>query len=158
MRASVCDQEEILLGEFQKCEDPSAALERLKQWLEGKEERKSPRHRKRCVWTFNRELIALDREDVYYLETYQRKTYVHTKDQSYRISTTLKEEEKRLGDCGFIRIHQGYLVHKTHIRRLEDHQIFLDNGQALPVSLRKEKELSSRLRDCFVMQSQTKRN
>ena len=117
-------------------------LEYLKKWVEAKEhcDRKQ-----RCVWTFNREIITLVPDEIYYFETYKRKTYVHTRTASYRISTTLKAEEDRFSDNGFIRVHQGYLVKADRIRKVEHHQIFLDNGSMVPVSVRKEREVASRL-------------
>lgn len=117
-------------------------LERFRQWMEAGGQKDD---QKRCVWTFNREVIALDQEEIYYLETYQRKTYVHTCTRTYRISTTLKAEEDRLSSYEFIRIHQGYLVRVDRICKVEHHQVFLDNGSVLPVSFRRERNLVSRL-------------
>lgn len=107
----------------------------------------------KCIWTFNREKIALNIQDIYYFHSYQRAITVYTYSEEYRINTTLSEEELALKGKGFVRVHQGYLVQKNRIKSVNRHSLTLKNGVVLPVSNRYKYKLRScleeyRVRNC----------
>lgn len=102
---------------------------------------------RRCVWSFNREKIVLDIEDIYYFHSYQRIVMVYTYSEEYRINTTLSEEELALREKGFIRVHQGYLVQKNRIKSVGRHSLTLKNGVVVPVSNRYKHKVYSCLEE-----------
>lgn len=53
--------------------------------------------------------------------------------------TSMKELEESLSPFGFIRIHKGFLVNCSYIRRISKQEVLLLDGTALPIS-RKNKE------------------
>lgn len=99
----------------------------------------------RRAWFFNRRIIVLDIEDIYYFESYQRMIKVCTYSRKYRINTTISKEADALEGSGFVRVHHGYLVQKSHIRSMEQCQVILKNGERVPVSKRYKKELIQQL-------------
>ena len=62
--------------------------------------------------------------------------------QMIRCSITVLENA--LVPHGFIRIHRGYLVNFRYIYRIDTSQIILDNGQRLPLSRYRKKEVQKR--------------
>lgn len=92
-------------------------------------------------WKFNRDIIRIKLDDIYYIESYNRKTVVHTSFGTYRIQTTLNREEELLKEYGFLRAHRGYLVHTAYIRALKGNYLVLQNGTQIPVSYRKRKKI-----------------
>lgn len=96
-------------------------------------------------WRFNRDVFRFKLEDIFYFESCQRKITVHTNSGAYRIQTTISKEESALCGMGFIRVHQGYLVHISYIRGLRDNYLVLHNGKQIPVSSRRRKMVYERL-------------
>lgn len=64
------------------------------------------------------------------------------------LSKTMKIFESMLMGQGFMRIHKSHLVNQIHIRKVEyfSNSISLSNGDQVPFSIRKKKELSDYLR------------
>ncbi|QKG80304.1 LytR/AlgR family response regulator transcription factor [Tenuifilum thalassicum] len=61
-----------------------------------------------------------------------------------RVTKTLKEFEELLEECGFVRCHQSHLVNRHHIEkiiRFPSLSLQMDNGDSIPVSFRKRKQL-----------------
>ena len=54
---------------------------------------------------------------------------------------TLEEE---LSPAGFIRVHQGFLVNYRQVKLIEDQEVLLLTGEALPISRRKASEVRAR--------------
>lgn len=109
----------------------------------------------RRSWTFNRERIILDVGDILYIDSYKRKTTVHTEEKAYRIKANLYEEERILSEAGFIRVHHGYLVQTDKIKHINRLGLVLVNGTNIPVSRRYRKNLESHLQ-CYSEKKQAK--
>lgn len=80
--------------------------------------------------------ISLSRNDILYVESQNRKVYVHTNRDVLEIRADLKDLEPELGPS-FYRCHKGYLVHMGHIAEYEKDQILLTNGENVYLSRRK---------------------
>lgn len=104
----------------------------------GSEETKGTKQR---LWTFDGALIMLRTEDIFCIESYQRKMTVHTDSESYRITAKLSEEESLLAPEGFIRVHHSYLVKQDKINKMIRYNLFLTNGMVIPVSRKYKKKL-----------------
>ena len=62
--------------------------------------------------------------DNIYAEAFDNYTYVHTLQQRFLISTTLKNVELKLNSKGFIRTHRSFLANLTHLTAVEDGNLF----------------------------------
>ncbi|MFB5191299.1 LytTR family DNA-binding domain-containing protein [Alicyclobacillus fastidiosus] len=58
-------------------------------------------------------------QDIAYLESYQKKTWVHTKDGVLTTDHTLQSLEKRLPSAYFIRIHRAFIINISWIDFIE---------------------------------------
>ena len=54
---------------------------------------------------------------------------------------TIQEFEKKLSGCGFIVPSQGYLINLRHLDFIKDKELILCNGESIPLSRRKEKDI-----------------
>ena len=95
-------------------------------------------------------IYKIDTSSLIYIECTDKTLHFHyehpEKDRDIRYK--LSDLEKLLTDCGFIRIHKGFLVNYRFIFNIERSGIQLDNGITLPVSkyrLQEIKELYGRL-------------
>ncbi|MCD7760703.1 MAG: LytTR family transcriptional regulator [Clostridiales bacterium] len=55
-----------------------------------------------------------------------------------------RDLEEALSPKGFLRIHKGYLVNYKFIRRLENTEAVLTNGERIPLSRRRVQEIRTR--------------
>ncbi len=86
------------------------------------------------IWTFRGERIILKGRDITYVHTEQRKVYVHTNKNTYRVSGNLKGVVSLLKDLPMVKTHSSYLVHMDHLEKISAHRAVLKNGEELPVS------------------------
>lgn len=86
--------------------------------------------------------ISVKVESILYFEgngIYQ--VLYRTDGEPVEIVSRMEQLETVLVEQGFMRIHKGYLVNYRHIVRIDVLEVTLDNGQKLPVSRRKSKEI-----------------
>lgn len=112
--------------------------------------RRSTKTQPKFSASFNREVISLDMDDIFYFESYQRKTFVCTGKARYRIADRLDVVEKRLPEDRFLRIHQGYIVNLNHVRSVKNQELILTDGRSLEISFRRRREVSDRFRRYFL--------
>lgn len=80
--------------------------------------------------------ISLSRNDILYVESQNRKVYVHTGRDVLEIRADLKDLELKLGPA-FYRCHKGYLIHMGYIAEYEKDRILLTNRESVYLSRRK---------------------
>ncbi|CAM3396165.1 LytTR family DNA-binding domain-containing protein [Cytobacillus oceanisediminis] len=83
--------------------------------------------------------IPIPFSDVVYLEAKDKKTYVHTEDNSGTHKYSLQDFEYSLPKDSFIRCHRSFIVNVNHIKEIfpDTHSTFLlamKNGDRVPVS------------------------
>lgn len=109
------------------------------------------------LWLKNRpreevkKLVIQTRETTYtfaldtllYIESNGKIQQVHIVNRSEPviIRRSMQDLEDGLTQSGFLRIHKGYLVNYRFIRRLEDDEALLTNGERLPMSRRRVQEI-----------------
>ena len=86
--------------------------------------------------TVQKHRVLIRIKDILYLEKNLRKILIHTKRQQYEIYGRFSELESYLKE-DFLQCHQSYMVNLNWIKRLEDHMIYLNDEQGIPVSQRK---------------------
>ncbi len=79
--------------------------------------------------------------DIKYIDTYNRRTMIHTKNKDIICFYNMKELESKLGMFGFIRCHSGYIVSANYIESVEKMTITLTTGERIPISQQKRKEV-----------------
>ncbi len=88
------------------------------------------------LWFFGGERIMLRGIEIMYLHTEQRKVYIHTRHNVYRIRGSLKDAVSRLSDLPMVKTHASYVVHLDHLEKISSHSAVLKNGEEIPVSAR----------------------
>ena len=71
---------------------------------------------------------------IYYIEVINRKIYVHTQ------YDTIEQVQKQL-DKRFIKCHRSYIINMDYFYQYQNNIITLQNGQTVPVSRLRQKEL-----------------
>lgn len=80
-------------------------------------------------------------KDILYFESENRKICIHTNSGIKEFYGKLSEVYEQLDKMQFIYIHKSYLVNDHQIIRLEYEQVTLSNGEVLPISQSKRKEV-----------------
>lgn len=104
---------------------------------------------KEFLWECKGGVLRLKGNDICYLHTAQRKTYIHTSRRVYQIRSTLKAEERRLKELPVVRVHQGYLVHLAGMESLIKNEMIMRNGEKIPVSESRRKFVMEEVRAYF---------
>lgn len=95
-----------------------------------------------CLTTHYGNRIIKTVDQIFYFEgngTYQ--TLCGNDGEKVEIVSKMRDLENSLSEHGFIRIHKGYLVNFRAIARIDAAEVTLVNGQKLPLSRRKSKEV-----------------
>ncbi len=86
----------------------------------------------------------MDEIDVFYLEAGHNHTKWHCRNEVIETSGNLSCTEKQLSDS-FVRIHRGFIVNKSHVRKIARCYVELDNGIQLQVPVKKYIAIKERL-------------
>lgn len=81
-------------------------------------------------------LLRIPLADILYLEVLDRKVFLHTAGDTYDFYGKLELLEREFPE-GFFRCHRSYIVQFAHIRRYNNGEITLTNGERIPISKRK---------------------
>lgn len=95
---------------------------------------------KKFVFSNQGELYDIDIRQIYYMESRNRIIIPHLKEsnvQNLSFYSTLDKVERDLLNCGFLRIHNSFLVNMAYISSLDSKGAVLQNGEILPVSRKK---------------------
>lgn len=81
--------------------------------------------------------------EIYYIEKEKssKQFLVYLEDKCVVTKGVLSAIENQLLEQHFMRTHRSYLVNMKHIRRIQKNDLVLSNGNLVPISRRKEKEL-----------------
>lgn len=99
---------------------------------------------------YKNEFIAINRKDIVFIKALGKYSEIHVAgSRHYTSYKNLKEFETAMTDI-LIRIHHSYLVNIGSIVSYsrETSHVLLNNGQAIPVSVRKRKSCLKNFR-CF---------
>lgn len=94
------------------------------------------------------EEIVLDLDDIIYMEAQNQNVLIHTMRKNHLIRYNIGEYEEELKKDGFFRIHRGYLVPLSKVKKLVRNDVILEGreGQiSLPVSRSSLKPLKEAL-------------
>lgn len=77
--------------------------------------------------------VKLPLDEILYFEAEGNYIRLFTDAGEYRFRDTLLAVENALSDSGFVRIHKGFLVNQSAVRRLTPEEADLRNGAKLPI-------------------------
>ncbi len=89
--------------------------------------------KQRLTFSFVEGELSLEVQKIVYVETNRHKNVFYTMDASYCLYKKLDEIEKQLGEYGFLRIHQSYLVNMRYVEKISSYILRMTTGQELSV-------------------------
>lgn len=97
----------------------------------------------RVVLKIDEDNIVFFTNEIYYIEKEKssKQFLVYLEDKCVVAKGVLSAIENQLLEQHFMRTHRSYLVNMKHIRRIQKNDLVLSNGNLVPISRRKEKEL-----------------
>lgn len=97
----------------------------------------------RVVLKIDEDNVVFFTNEIYYIEKEKssKQFLVYLEDKCVVAKRVLSAIENQLLEQHFMRTHRSYLVNMKHIRRIQKNDLVLSNGNLVPISRRKEKEL-----------------
>lgn len=86
--------------------------------------------------------IAL--EDIYYFESDIHSLHICARQGDYRFTGRISAAEKQIASHGFLRVHKSFLVNLKHVHNIFKDSITMDNGEVIPLSRHRHKEINQR--------------
>ena len=80
------------------------------------------------------EEIIIDLNDILYMEAMDKNVRIVTSVKEYITRYNIGDYEEELKNNGFFRIHRGYLISLSRVRKITNNAVILDNDVSLPVS------------------------
>lgn len=83
--------------------------------------------------------VSIGISDIYYIENVERKLFLYTKDEVFRLDGTMPDIERRIFDTGLVRISRTCIMNTDKLREIKQirnsHlEAVLDNDEKLIVS------------------------
>ncbi len=79
-------------------------------------------------------------KDVYYVEISNHDLFYHTKDDEYKVRSSLKAAMELLDGLSFAQCNSCYLVNLEYVERIEKDSVILNNGNNLKMPRTRRKE------------------
>ena len=79
-------------------------------------------------------------KEIYYVEALGDEAIIYTKDTYAMVRMTMNHLLEQLGNS-FYRCHKSYIVNLCHIEKIEEQDIVLGDGRAVPISVRQRRSL-----------------
>lgn len=90
---------------------------------------------------------------ILYLESISRQIRLHSLDGDYDFYASINKEEIKLLRQGFVRIHKSFLVNLFFFQRVNKSNLVLKNGETLPISERRYKDVYNAYTDYLARSS-----
>ncbi len=101
-----------------------------------------PKEKKYWIFSADGDKIKLDVEEVQAVEVMKHYIHIYTAKETYEAKLSLSEAQQALGETDFINPHRSYLVQLKKIRRITRSSVIMENGQEVPLSRNKYKEIN----------------
>ncbi|MCI8401457.1 MAG: response regulator transcription factor [Lachnospiraceae bacterium] len=79
--------------------------------------------------------------EILYVETGDHRLLVHGREKDLYCYVTMGQLEKKLGEKGFFRCHQSFLINLAYVEELGKDSVTMRDGACMPVSRHRRKEL-----------------
>ncbi|MCM1044326.1 MAG: LytTR family DNA-binding domain-containing protein [Candidatus Gastranaerophilales bacterium] len=97
------------------------------------------------VFSCEHKNYSVRKTDILYLESSKRLILLHTMGEVFRFYQKLDNLEKELAQDGFLRCHRSFLVRESCVKGWKEDELWLENGERIPISRSYEKEVNRRL-------------
>lgn len=92
-------------------------------------------------------ILTLDLDDIYYIEYSSRKVVINTSQGKYIAVYSLKELIEKLKQFNFLSPHKSFIVNMIHIKCIKGFDIFMENGEVIPLGQKRAAEFKTRFND-----------
>ena len=89
--------------------------------------------------------IVIDISDIIYMESMDKNVRIVTSKSEYITRYNISDYEEELKDSGFLRIHRGYLISLSKVKKIVKNDVIMDGDISLPVSRSNVKALKEAL-------------
>lgn len=89
-----------------------------------------------------KKIIKLDYDEIHYCVMFSPYIDIHTSYEKVTLRKKISEMENELPSEYFIRCHRSYIVNIKHIKSITKNDILLENGETIPISRGKYKEIN----------------
>lgn len=104
----------------------------------------------------NEGVVCMDAADICYFEFVNRRIHMVTIQNVYHMTGKIGSIFERVCSMGFSMPHKSFVVNMLHVKNVRNLDIFMDNGDRIPLSQKKQKEwkreLTSYLSECLERQ------
>lgn len=101
------------------------------------------------IFKTKRTRCTINPDEILYVEKESNDLIIHTKENTHSCRNTLREYRTELSD-DFFRIHNNYIVNLKHIFYITGKIVKMSNGDELPISQLRRKELLGKLEDVIL--------
>lgn len=101
-----------------------------------------PKEKKYWIFSAGGEKVKFDIDDIQVVEVTKHYIQIYTTDQTYETKLSLSEAQQAVDAEKFISPHRSYLVQLSKIRRITRSSVIMENGQEVPLSRNKYKEVN----------------
>lgn len=91
------------------------------------------------------ENIVIDISDIIYMESMDKNVRIVTSKNEYVTRYNIGDYEEELKNSGFLRIHRGYLISLSKVKKIVKNDVVMDGDISLPVSRSNLKALKDAL-------------
>lgn len=78
--------------------------------------------------------IVIDLSDIIYMESMDKNVRIVTSKSEYITRYNISDYEEELKNSGFLRIHRGYLISLSKVKKIVKNDVVMDGDISLPVS------------------------
>ena len=89
--------------------------------------------------------IVIDISDIIYMESMDKNVRIVTSKSEYITRYNISDYEEELKNSGFLRIHRGYLISLSKVKKIVKNDVVMDRDISLPVSRSNIKALKDAL-------------
>lgn len=89
--------------------------------------------------------IVIDISDIIYMESMDKNVKIVTSKSEYITRYNISDYEEELKNSGFLRIHRGYLISLSKVKKIVKNDVVMDGDISLPVSRSNIKTLKDAL-------------
>lgn len=89
--------------------------------------------------------IVIDISDIIYMESMDKNVRIVTSKSEYITRYNISDYEEELKNSGFLRIHRGYLISLSKVKKIVKNDVVMDGDISLPVSRSNIKALKDAL-------------
>lgn len=89
--------------------------------------------------------IVIDISDIIYMESMDKNVRIVTSKSEYITRYNISDYEEELKNSGFLRIHRGYLISLSKVKKILKNDVVMDGDISLPVSRSNIKTLKDAL-------------